>query len=119
MFIEYFEGECKYTSYRRPKNDFKYGVEINLWDNDHDIEMHLEDFIFPFIAWLVETYGYDPKRYEPVFQDEGDVAFVYFRDDEDRAAFKLIWGEKEAEWDDENSCYTEEGIRVDSILYIG
>ena len=118
MFVSYFEDEPKYRWNCHPKKDFKYGAQISLWDNDHDIEMTVEDFMFPLFAWLIKTYGYDPKRYETIFDTEADVAFIYFRDNEDRMAFKVAWGENESEWDDENECYVKSGIRVDSVIQI-
>lgn len=118
MFITYFEGEPKYRYDCRPKKGFKYGVQISLWDNDSDIEIRVEDFMFPLIAWLVETYGNDPKRYEPIFDTESGTAFVYFRDEADTAAFKLIWGENPSEWDDDRHCYKKEGLRLADILHI-
>lgn len=119
MFIEYFDKKPKYRYTCKPKKNFRHGVEITLWDNDHCIEMNIEDFVFPFHAWLIETYGNDPTRYEPIFDWECDVAFVYFRDREDQAAFKIIWGERVGDWDDKNDCYKEGGIRVGDILHLG
>ena len=117
MFVRYFDGDLEYSYECQPKKGFEYGVEISLWDNDDFTEMEINDFIFPFIAWLVETYSYDPERYEPCFDDESSTAFVYFRDDEDRAAFKLIWGENPSEWDDKNNRYKKEGVSVDTVLH--
>ena len=118
MFITYFERKPQYRYNCHPKKGFKYGVQIDLWENNRGMEMPVEEFMFPLIAWLVETYGYDIKRYEPIFDGESDTAFVYFRDDEDRVAFKLIWGENPSEWDDENECYVREGKRINAILHI-
>lgn len=117
MFVEYFEDKPEHRWSCKPKKGFKYGVQITLWDSN-GLEMTVEEFLFPFHAWLTETYGYDPKRCEPIFDWESDVVFVYFRDEEDRVAFKLVWGERKSTWDGENECYKNEGLRVDSILHI-
>ena len=117
MFVEYFYEKPKLNGYRfHPKKGFKHGVELSLWEGHEGSEMLLDRFIFPFVAWLVETYGYDPKRYEPLFSDEDDMVRVYFRDEEDLTAFKLIWGEHPTDWDEDNECFKKEGIRVDSVL---
>ena len=120
MFIEYFKDKPKYRHRCHPTKGFKYGIQIDLYDDtENGMEISIEDFIFPFIGWLVETYGNNPKRYEPLFDHESDTAFVYFKDNEDRVAFKIIWGEREAEWDDDNDCFINEGIKIDSILHVG
>lgn len=121
MYIEYFEGKPKYTfdCIYRKKSKFNHGVQIDLWANDANIEMSVDVFMFPFFAWMIETYSYDPKRYEILFDVEADTAFVLFKDKEDLVAFKIIWGENPSEWDDEHECYVKEGIRVDSILHCG
>lgn len=120
MFIEYFTDTPKYTfnCIYRKKSKFKHGVQIDLWANDASMEISIDDFIFPFFAWMIEIYSYDPKRYEVLFDTESDTAFALFRDKEDLVAFKIIWGENPSEWDEKHECYVSEGIRVDSILHI-
>ena len=120
MFVTYFYENPKLNGYSfHPKKGFKHGVEISLWEGD-STELLIHEFLFPFHAWLVETYGYDPDRYEPLFDDEADMVRVYFRDEADLAAFKLIWGEKDGEefWNDNDGCFREEGIRIGTILHI-
>ena len=77
---------------------FKYGVEITFFDEDGSWEKPWREFLFPLISTLIETYGADPeyKRYEFLMEDECQMYRVLFKDEEDQAAFKLLWP---GEWD--------------------
>ncbi len=99
MKVIYFYEAPKLDGYHFDKyTKFKYGVEIDFFDEDGSWEGPWRDFLFPLVTALAETYGIDQsrKRYEFLMETEFQMYRVLFKDECDQAAFKLMYP---GEWD--------------------
>ncbi len=108
MKFAYFYEQPILNGYRfSPQKGFKHGVEISFYDRDEygDYYETYEYFLLELIDFLFRTYDHDRKRYEFLMDDEHTLYRVYFRDEADQVAFKLLWG---GEWDKEPVYEDEE-----------
>ena len=101
MKFFYFDVTHKLNNYSfNPIKEFNCGVEVDtieivyIDDDRYDFYHtdNVQEAYVKIVAWCVETYGYDPDRYESLLNLELDRFRIYFRDVEDQAAFKLVWG---------------------------
>lgn len=90
-----------------PEKGFKHGAEISFYDRDKfgDTCDQYDYFLLELIDFLFKTYGHDRERYEFLLTGHEYTLYrVYFRDEADQMAFKMLWG---GEWDKE-PVYDEE-----------
>ena len=106
MEVKYFYERPKLNGYNFEQlTDFKYGVEFSFFEDDGDWETPWKKFLIPLIGSLVETYGANPERYEFLVDEEHCMYRVYFKDEEDQVAFKLLYPgdwDPDPVWDEED-----------------
>lgn len=97
MEVIYFYEHPKLNGYDfHQLTNFKHGVEFSFFNDSHDWDKEWRKMLIPLILSLTETYGDNSNRYELLLNQENSMYRVYFKDDTDQVAFKLLWP---GEWD--------------------